>query len=163
MSPQGPAVTHWFTPEAVRARDYRAFTERFAPADTAARELRSQVGTLVAGAQEFSADPMAACGSPETRAFIQALHRDWPHCFYYFHLSGDHLKAYVFCLLSHVVVEHRSDQPVTLTGYRKEELFQLVAGGVLQSEHTCYLAGMSPSDYRNRSRLVLRYFGILPS
>lgn len=155
------AAEHRFSEEQMRTLDYQTFVQRFDPRSSPPPQVRREMGALKIMLGGFEQEPLAACGNEHARAFIQALHRDWPYGFFYLTAHDESLKMFAFSLLPSVTVHKRAGHKITVTGYRRRDLLHLIGDAVLELEKSCTYAGLSFEEYRARSRILLSYFGFL--
>lgn len=156
-----PAIEQRFSRKQVLASDYQAFVRRFDPGSSPPPQAGNELGALQLIVEGYEDDPLSACGDEETRSFLQALNRDWPHGFYYLSTAGDTLRMLAFSLLPSVVVHKRAGRKTKVGGYKRRELLHLIGDGVLKLEKSCAEAGVGFAKYRARSRALLHHFDFL--
>ncbi|MDP3073837.1 MAG: hypothetical protein Q8N18_26365 [Opitutaceae bacterium] len=154
-------TTCHFAREQVVNLDVANFAGAYLPENLTPDALRGAFDSLVIKISGFEEEPRALYEIPEVRAFLAALHRQWPYAFFFCNLKAPNFETIILSRLTTLVVERRAGSgPAKLT-YSRNELFQIIGQDFDPLEKACERAEFGPGVFQNRARAILKKFGFL--
>ncbi len=156
-------IFYQFSRGKVERADFSHFLSLYAPDKLpTGRHLREMIDRFIFCIDGYDDDPREIHAIPEIRCFYSAFHDAWPYWLYFCNLEADTLKAMVFCCLPSLTSMNVDGHDEVAITYDPAEILQFITSDLAPMNVMCDRAEMFEERIDDRTRAVLKYFG-LPS